>query len=84
MKKLLIIASFALVCATSFGQPKKVVKAAADTAKKATDKYHDNVDDRMKGPKGEKVFIGPSGGRYYLTAAGNKVYVPLKKAAKKP
>jgi hypothetical protein len=36
----------------------------------------------MKGPNGEKVYKGTNGGRYYLTAAGNKVYVNHKKKAK--
>lgn len=60
---------------------------ATTTAVTTTDKYKDNVDDRMKGPKGEKVYIGPNGGRYYLSAAGNKVYVPYagnKKPVAKP
>jgi hypothetical protein len=29
----------------------------------------------MKGPNGEKIYIGPSGGRYYLKN-GKKIYVP--------
>ncbi|MES2646851.1 MAG: hypothetical protein V4717_08260 [Bacteroidota bacterium] len=45
-------------------------------------KYIDNVDDRMKGPKGEKVFIGPNSGRYYLKN-GKKIYVEYKGKKKK-
>jgi hypothetical protein len=37
----------------------------------------DGIDGRMKGPNGEVVYIGDKGGRYYMSAAGNKVYVPL-------
>jgi hypothetical protein len=60
-----------LGCTASAQITKKQVKAASTMP----GKYNDNIDDRMKGPNGEKVYIGANGGRYYLTAAGNKVYV---------
>lgn len=47
------------------------------TTNSGTNKYNDNVDDRMKGPNGEKIYIGEKGGRYYLKD-GKKVYVPYK------
>ncbi len=95
MKKLLILASLACVCIIGFGQAKKVIPThltpvdslKMKTTAKAPDKYHDNVDDRMKGPKGEKIYIGPNGGRYYLSSTGKKVYVPYagnKKPVAKP
>lgn len=43
---------------------------------RGNNKYRDNIDDRMKGPKGEKIYIGPRGGRYYLNGKGEKVHVP--------
>lgn len=51
-------------------------------AAKSEKKYSDNVDDRMKGPHGEKIYIGEKGGRYYLTG-GKKVYVEYKGNKKK-
>ncbi|HMO31849.1 MAG TPA: hypothetical protein PKE63_10835 [Lacibacter sp.] len=60
--------------------PKK--PAAAAPAPKPTNKYNDNVDDRMKGPNGEKIYIGPNGGRYYLKG-DRKVYVEYKGNKKK-
>ena len=63
-----------------FAQQKDKSKAPA--AKSVTpNKYKDNVDDRMKGPKGEKIYIGEKGGRYYLKN-GKKVYVPYKGSPK--
>ncbi|HEY8397485.1 MAG TPA: hypothetical protein VIK80_06060 [Flavihumibacter sp.] len=47
------------------------------TTRTGTNKYNDNVDDRMKGPNGEKIYIGERGGRYYIKD-GKKVYVPYK------
>lgn len=71
-----------LLCLTSgtFAQQKD--KSKAPLSKSATpNKYKDNVDDRMKGPKGEKIYIGEKGGRYYLKN-GKKVYVPYKGSPK--
>jgi|GEM_PF-3036478 len=53
----------------------KVVSDSIPVPPKPTTKYTDNVDDRMKGPNGEKIFIGPNGGRYYLKG-DKKIYVP--------
>ena len=44
-------------------------------------KYNDNIDDRMKGPNGEKIHIGPNGGRYYIKN-GHKIYI-VRKANKR-
>lgn len=61
-----------------------VVKSASGAPVQATvNKATDNVDDRMKGPKGEKIMIGANGGRYYINAKGNKTYVPYKGNKKK-
>lgn len=87
MKKILILTALVGVCILGISQPKtkttnsKSEKTTVDHEKtknstKAADKYHDNVDDRMKGPKGEKVYIGTNGGRYYLNSSNKKVYVP--------
>ncbi|HNB82379.1 MAG TPA: hypothetical protein PLP14_09795, partial [Chitinophagaceae bacterium] len=38
----------------------------------------DRIDHRMKGPKGEKIYIGSRGGRYYLDASGKRNYVEYK------
>ena len=83
MKKLLLL-PFALISLASFAQQKKKeLKVAVDSTKvKATNKYTDNVDDRMKGPNGEKVFIGPSGGRYYMKG-DKKVYLATNIKKKK-
>ncbi len=40
-------------------------------------KYHDNIDNRMKGPNGEVIYMGAQGGRYYMKN-GKKVYVNYK------
>jgi hypothetical protein len=40
----------------------------------------DGIDNRMHGPNGERVLIGDKGGRYYINATGNKVYMPSKKS----
>jgi len=73
---------------------KKVVKSSTkfvDTAAKKTGvfvKKNSNEiasrvagsrDKSLKGPNGEAVFNGPRGGKYYINASGNKVY--LKKDA---
>lgn len=61
------------------------LQAAAQTKtaaqKTPVNKYNDNIDDRMKGPHGEKVYIGPNGGRYYIKH-GKKIYI-VRKANKK-
>ncbi len=65
---------------------KKVITTATSDSMpallKPTTKYTDNVDDRMKGPSGEKIYIGQNGGRYYLKA-GKKNYVPYGNKIKK-
>ena len=91
MKKFLLL-PFALFCMASNAQPrpkqkikKPVTLRAEDSVlwvKKPGTKYTDNVDDRMKGPNGEKIFIGPNGGRYYLKGY-KKVYVPYGNKTKK-
>jgi hypothetical protein len=55
---------------------------SAQTAPSTAKKYHDNIDDRMKGPNGEKIYIGEAGGRYYLKN-GKKVYVKYNGKKKK-
>lgn len=76
MKKILIASALVIFTAAAFAQKKhhnrKPVKVV-----KALDKYHDNIDNRMKGPKGEVIYIGANGGRYYFKN-GRKVYVKYK------
>ena len=79
--KLLFTLALICCCSASFAQQSPASKKAK-TPTATTDKYKDNVDDRMKGPKGEKIYIGPNGGRYYLKN-GKKVYVPYKGSKKK-
>ncbi|MEO7311480.1 MAG: hypothetical protein ABIX01_13845 [Chitinophagaceae bacterium] len=94
MKKLLLI-PLSLMGLFLFAQPKSVknVKVKKHVAKtmsndsipvppKPATKYNDNVDDRMKGPNGEKIFIGRNGGRYYLKGE-KKIYVPYGNKIKK-
>ena len=93
MKKFLLL-PFALCSIVLFAQKatpktkvKKVVAARVPSDSipvppKPTTKYTDNVDDRMKGPKGEKIYIGPNGGRYYLNG-DKKIYVPYGNKSKK-
>lgn len=79
MKSLLIALSFLACTGISYGQKKAATKAKP---KIAVDKYHDNIDNRMKGPNGEVVYIGSEGGRYYLRNH-KKVYVEYKGNKKK-
>ncbi len=75
MKKIMIAFALLLFTVTSFAQkahPRKQVRL-----KTAMDKYHDNIDNRMKGPGGEAIYIGPNGGRYYMKK-GKKIYVEYK------
>jgi hypothetical protein len=93
MKKLLAL-PLLMFCISVVAQPKPKAKLkvkppktsrtldSLDHLKAATSKYTDNVDDRMKGPNGEKIFIGPNGGRYYLKGT-NKVYVQYGNKKKK-
>ena len=92
MKKLLLFATI-LFSIAAVAQKKSKVKikkqvtttVAPDsipTPPKPTTKYTDNVDDRMKGPNGEKIYIGTGGGRYYLKN-GKKIYVPYGNKNKK-
>jgi hypothetical protein len=97
MKKLVrvfFVVAIMLLSARSFAQitpasnpapsPKPaVVKPTVANKPAVPSKYSDNIDDRMKGPNGEKIFIGSNGGRYYLDAKGNKKYVPYKGNKKK-
>ena len=76
MKKLLIACILLMFTAASFSQKTKPHKI--QTKKKiSTDKYHDNIDNRMKGPKGEVIYIGAHGGRYYMKN-DKKIYVEFK------
>lgn len=51
--------------------------------KKSTTKKKDNIDDRMKGPNGEKIYIGKHGGRFYYNDKQEKVYVAYHGKKKK-
>jgi hypothetical protein len=73
MKKIAIIL-FALIAAliTLFlGSDKK------DRQPKIAPPPENNIDDEMSGPRGEQIFIGSGGGRYYIKD-GRKIYVGYK------
>lgn len=76
MKKLLFAFALVVLAAGAFAQ-KKHPNKKQQKLKTALSKYNDNVDDRMKGPHGEKIYIGANGGRYYLKN-NRKVYVAYK------
>ncbi len=84
MKRLLLLLMFVMALAHMNAQTKPTAKKQPTTQQKSTttDKSKDNVDDRMKGPKGEKIYIGEKGGRYYLKN-GKKIYVAYKGNKKK-
>jgi len=82
MKKILAIFLLLAIFQGSYAQTKKDTAASHSKTTAPPGKYNDNVDDRMKGPKGEKVYIGPNGGRYYLKD-GKKVYVEYNGNKKK-
>jgi hypothetical protein len=79
MKKLLLPLAF--MFATTLVAAQTTTQKKPGTTK-AVNKYNDNVDDRMKGPNGEKIFIGEKGGRYYMKN-GKKIYVEHKTKKKK-
>jgi hypothetical protein len=76
MKRIMILLAALVWGFTATAQTSNKKPAMKSSA--AVSKYSDNVDDRMKGPNGEKVYIGTQGGRYYLTPSGSKVYVKHK------
>jgi hypothetical protein len=78
----LITLLLAVCCHFAYAQQAPATKKPAASTSKTPNKYNDNVDDRMKGPNGEKIYIGSNGGRYYLKN-GRKVYVPYKGNKKK-
>ena len=80
--KLLFTLAFVYSLNLAVAQQPPAPKKATAPAATSINKYNDNVDDRMKGPNGEKIYIGPNGGRYYLKN-GKKVYVPYKGTKKK-
>ncbi|ULQ56521.1 hypothetical protein KJS94_17865 [Flavihumibacter rivuli] len=86
VKNLFAIALFAGLGYGAIAQTKPTSNTTKSGSTKTpatgTNKYNDNVDDRMKGPNGEKIYIGPNGGRYYLKN-GKKVYVEYKGNKKK-
>lgn len=75
MKKMFIALGLLLVTTFAFSQTMHPGKRGK--LKPALDKYHDNIDNRMKGPHGEVIYIGPNGGRYYIKN-GKKIYVEYK------
>ena len=76
MKKILIASVLLLLVFSSYAQ-RKYPNKRKQIGKIALTKYNDNIDNRMKGPKGEVIYIGPNGGRYYLKN-GKKIYVEYK------
>jgi hypothetical protein len=82
LKRLAIVMLMLGATGVAIAQTNKNPPAKATGKPASSNKYNDNVDDRMKGPKGEKVYIGPNGGRYYLKD-GKKVYVEYNGGKKK-
>ena len=76
MKRSLIVFALLLITMISYAQRKHHNKRH-QKLKSAYEKHRDNIDDRMKGPNGEAIYIGPNGGRYYLKN-GKRVYVQYK------
>ena len=76
MKNLLFAIALLLITATTFAQVKHP-NVRQRKIQAALARYHDNVDNRMKGANGEAIYIGPNGGRFYMKN-GKKVYVEYK------
>lgn len=76
MKKIIMALALLLFVSYSFAQ-KKHPNKRQQKIRAALSKYSDNIDNRMKGPHGEVIYIGPNGGRYYIKN-GKKVYVEFK------
>lgn len=76
MKKIMTFLILVLIVSSSFAQRRHINKRETKI-KTALNKYNDNIDNRMKGPKGEVIYIGPNGGRYYIKN-GKKIYVEYK------
>ena len=76
MKKVILISTLLVLSLFSLAQ-KGHHKKNGVKVKHATNKYNDNIDNRMKGPKGEIIYIGQNGGRYYIKN-GKKIYVEFK------
>lgn len=79
---LLLMIVFAVVNSNAQTKPTTTKQPASQQKGSTTDKSKDNIDDRMKGPNGEKIYIGEKGGRYYLKN-GKKIYVAYKGTKKK-
>ncbi len=75
MKNLMIAFTLFVFTATAFAQNGHTIRQRK--IKAALSKYHDNIDNRMKGPNSEAIYIGAQGGRYYMKN-GKKVYVEYK------
>ena len=71
------LAAFAVLAGSGavMAQQDAAIKPAPQiqTDKKAAEK--DRIDPTTKGPKGETVYIGERGGKYYLSTNNRKVYL---------
>lgn len=76
MKKLMVAFALILFISSSFAQ-RRLPNKRQQKVNSAINKYTDNIDNRMKGPKGEVIYIGPNGGRYYMKN-GKRIYVEFK------
>ena len=76
MKKILIACVMLLFVFSSFAQ-RRHLNIRQQRVKVALTKYNDNIDNRMKGPNVEVIYIGPNGGRYYMKN-GKRIYVEYK------
>lgn len=78
MKKIMMVLTACAVMAgysNIYAQNNTQVKAAPQKQLQAAEVKQDKVDPTTKGPKGEVVFIGPKGGKYYMAANNRKVYI---------
>ncbi|MDB5223832.1 MAG: hypothetical protein JWN83_2499 [Chitinophagaceae bacterium] len=65
-----------LITTASFAQ-KNHTNKRQQKMKAALARYHDNIDNRMKGPNGEMIYMSPNGGRYYIKN-DKKIYIEYK------
>lgn len=72
MKKILILLSVIIVAVLTLflGDDK-------NKRSKVAPPPENNLDEEMVGPRGEQIFIGSGGGRYYIKD-GRKIYVGYK------
>jgi hypothetical protein len=71
MKKLVVLLSVLFVSMFT------LFMGGGNKNKKGNKSREGNIDEEMVGPKGEEIFVGANGGRYFLKD-GKKIYVGYK------